>query len=816
MIISVSFLADEQDSVVTGVRIVEPPPNSHQALRGNLYAVVDVPVCQDPAALADRVLSAMQRTYYTVKGSQSQVTIETARQAQQILAAEVNRSALAPPWGVVVVSILPDRLAVTGVGSAFALVTGDDGTVHVVPAHRLAGAGDEDPQAPALWSLHRQKVVSPTAVLAGSGRWLTAVPVRTLAATAAYVDLANSQDAAQGLQDTAGRTDLPGLIIVAVPDGGAAGEAGPASSPAGPHVVDTPAPPPPGSAAARAGSSPGVDAAVRGLPTALNATPPVVRAPPPEMTAEAEAGEDSLPPSTALALAAGDEAGALPPPQSSASDARSSASGVDSGGPDAGAQDRNVTAGLGAALASATAQATAGARAGAARAREIFGSMLPDQVGPAETVAAAAASAVGYEHLEADATEGAAAPPKPVAPPFTPPPRATGSRARIAIAVSVILLLVIPAIVAARLLATPPPGVEEAAALLDLAEARLASGQDASDQEDLDTARKLLTEAQDFVSQAEGIVGRTARSSELLAEIQAELESVLGVIPLYGIGAPLTTFSDDADPQRIFVSGQDIYVLDPGRAQVVRYRLNADGESLEEEQGSVVLRAGDQVAGAVVGPLVDLAWQVPIPGYEDKANLLILDGSNQVFRYNQVDGPTRLDLGENSGWQRTTQLETYLDRLYALDEGANQIYRYPPGEYDQPPRNWFGAGTEVNIANARSLRIDGDIWILYADGKVVRYRDGEQVPFSLDDSVALPANPVDLWVGQDADSTLYVADAAGASLLLFDKDSGAYRGQFRAAEGTALQGLRAVFVDNIRDRLFLLTADGLYQQQNPL
>ena len=174
---------------------------------------------------------------------------------------------------------------------------------------------------------------------------------------------------------------------------------------------------------------------------------------------------------------------------------------------------------------------------------------------------------------------------------------------------------------------------------------------------------------------------------------------------------------------------------------------------------------------------------------------------------------TRLTAPPSWTWERTaagsttTQLETYLDRLYALDEGANQIYRYPPGQYDQPPGNWFDEGTEVNIVDARSLRIDGDIWILFDDGKVVRYRDGEQLPYSLDDSVALPADPVDLWVGQDADSALYVVDAAEQSVLLFDKDTGGYRGQFRAAEGTPLQDLRGLFIDNVRDRIFLLTGD---------
>ena len=159
MIISVSFLVDEQNGITPACG-----SSSRRPIRTRPSAAISTRWSMRPAArilpaLADRVLSAMQRTYYTVKGSQSQVTLETARQAQQIFAGEVARSMLAPPWGAVVLSILPDRLAIAGVGTAFALITGDDGTVHVMPPDRLADGASEGDQEPALWPLHRQKVV---------------------------------------------------------------------------------------------------------------------------------------------------------------------------------------------------------------------------------------------------------------------------------------------------------------------------------------------------------------------------------------------------------------------------------------------------------------------------------------------------------------------------------------------------------------------------------------------------------------------------------------------------------------------------------
>src|SRR5437016_3961536 len=70
----VAYLVDDQNGRPAGVRVVEPPVDTRQAMRGNLYAVVDLSGDNpELAAFAERLLSVIQRTYYTLKGSQSLV-----------------------------------------------------------------------------------------------------------------------------------------------------------------------------------------------------------------------------------------------------------------------------------------------------------------------------------------------------------------------------------------------------------------------------------------------------------------------------------------------------------------------------------------------------------------------------------------------------------------------------------------------------------------------------------------------------------------------------------------------------------------------
>lgn len=797
MPIHVSYLAEEIDGAARGVRVIVPMEGTSQAQRGSLCALVDVAGIAQADSLTDRLLSALQRTYYTERGTQSHVIMETVRKAKLMLESETAQTA--GPWraGVVCVGIMSDRIAVAGLGSTFALVSADGGAVSVHPPERLAEHMAGKPmKSLELWPLHRQKLDGPATLLAGSSRWLDLVAVRTLAATAAYVDAGNCVDAAEGLREQAGAEDVPGFVLVIDSDG------------APPAAGDEPPPPP-------SAPTPGKPPGGGGLPTAVNASPPVVSAPPPEAEdlppAKAPDEPASTQPTATIATAAlagqayarADYAAPAQPDGAASSAAATAA-------PDA----PGASASLGETSARLAAGAAVGARVGLSRARDFLGSMLPDSV-PATEMAPvamqAAASAGGMADIPAP-------PPKvrPATEPFVPPDPASGSRARILISAAVIILVLVPAVVAAVLWQRGAVGRAEADSLLNVAEARLASARSALDQSDNEVARQMLTEAEEYVLRAEEDFGSSTRSAELRSQIAQERKAVERVAPLYGLTTPLIRFAPDAEPQQVMVAGQDIYVLDTGRNVVTAYRLTADGEALADAaEGQVVLRSGAVVDGVTAGPLIDLAWQAPVPGFDDKSSLLVLDANNNVFRYNQqVDGASVVEFGAERNWQQASQIETFLGRLYVTDVGANQIYRYDPGRYDQPSE-WFVPETAVNLAGLKSMRIDSDIWLLFENGTVLRYRQGEQMPYSLDNSVAAPAEPADLWVGDVGDETIYLGDALAERILVFDKATGEYLEQFQAAEGTPLNGLRSLFVDAIHSTQYILTDSNLFQERLP-
>ena len=216
-----------------GVRVVEPAPESRQALRGNLYAIVDL-VGENPGRthLAESLLSAIQRTYFTRSGSQSQVLTEAVRQAR-FRVNEFNQSHPDQPvqLGVICAGLVRSRLMIAHSGPACAFITADDqiarypseiiqfGRRTSPPAGPSRGSVPNgiDEQAsvnPVNWEIYSQDVREHTALFMGTPRWLDVVPVRTIAGTVAYINSENCGDAASGLLATSRRPDLPGLLLV--------------------------------------------------------------------------------------------------------------------------------------------------------------------------------------------------------------------------------------------------------------------------------------------------------------------------------------------------------------------------------------------------------------------------------------------------------------------------------------------------------------------------------------------------------------------------------------------------------------------------
>jgi hypothetical protein len=751
----VTYLADENDLQPVGMRVIEPPADTKQAVRGNLYAVVELGGNEvERVRLSEHLLSAMQRSYYTAKGSQAVVLSEAMHQAQiAVDEFNANHPDATVNASMACVALLRRRLMIACSGSAFALVREgskiellphDPGTVQAVSGGESAPLKDQDILR---WELQP----GDAALVAGPG-WAERVPMRTLAATLAYVTPDNLEDASGGLLDASAGVRSPGLLLV--------------FEETSPQPVAKPT----------FLTSAGVRrAGVAGLPTSVGATLAVTGA--------------QLPPATP-----GGAVTSVPvvPPASTAP------------------VDRTVAA---SSPATNTQPAPENTARGIGRVAALFRTMLPEKRQPEDQQSVDDEPEIVQSLASASATP-APAHNQPSAPAFTPPAPSSGSRARLFIGLALLLLILVPVIVLAIYWQQGVTQRADADALITLAQARVDSAQDALDGDEQDTALSLLSEADEYLNSAEQIVGRTTAIDETSVVINRMLQDVMRVEPLYGLVSPLVQFPAGAQASQVLVIDQNIYVLDAVRQVIESFRLDSSLEIVPDTSGTVVLSQGDVVDGVTVGPLLDMTWQAPITGIQDRSALLVLDDNNRVFRFDpRVEGPSVLELADSDKWQDVRQIEVYQGRLYVADAGTGQIYRFEPGQYETAPTPWFAQ--PVNLSDMRTMRIDGEIWILLNTGQVLRYFDKQQVPFSLDNSVGLIEQPIDLVVGDDTNPYLYLVDRAGERIWVYDKN-GKYTKQFAAAEGHPLRGLSSLFIEDVTDLMYLLTDSSLYKHPLPL
>ncbi len=676
----------------------------------------------------------------------------------------------------------------------------------------------------------------------GTVRWLEAVQIRTIAGYVAHLSIENCRPAATGLAIEAGEINLPGLLFYAerMSDAWQPSDVAQKTSPltsrrSGPH--------------GRAG----------GLLTSVNAKPPLrdIPAAPPEVPLHTP----DMRPSATVHLSPLGEQAAPAPPDMVASDTAADPNKISAGadidrvhgngdwnvadaataqdalqsstddeetvvefdaeftGEPIGPQLGEIAPETPSLLERITTGATSALVVGYTRSRELMGGMLPDRE--------ATTPSVNRYRPSAQATASAATQRRPVyadvseriheavaaAPVFAPPAPAAGGRQRLFVLLAILILVLVPTIVyTVANVVTSESDLSRGQNLLDMAQVRVDNGLLALDSDDVEIARSMCLDAQSLLVEGSAISGRSERTAIMSEEIERCLNATMDTEYLFELAEPMVRFSADAEPQRVLVADEHIFVLDTGRQLVEHYQMDGARQFVPDRVPLVAVAEGQVIDGVTVGRLVDMAWQPIVAGYQERPSLIVLDRNNHLFRFDpRVEGATHVPLAQPAPLQAPNQMEVYLGRTYISDEGLNQILRYNAGRLDEQPEPWFDAEANPDLAGVIRMAIDGDIWLLYNRGSLIRYSVGLQSPFSLGGGSVVAGQAVDMVLGDEVYASIYVADAAQERILVFDKATGAYDFQWVAPEGDPLRDLRGLFIEPIDGNLYILTKSSLYQ-----
>ncbi len=197
---------------------------------------------------------------------------------------------------------------------------------------------------------------------------------------------------------------------------------------------------------------------------------------------------------------------------------------------------------------------------------------------------------------------------------------------------------------------------------------------------------------------------------------------------------PIITLPAGSEIRSLALQGLDLYVLDSAVGLVYRVRLSPDGLSAAGTDAITSMRNGATVDGLPIGTLIDIA-------FDENMNAIAALDSNGVLvrcppRFILECDATRVLAAET--WGNPIAIQLWQGRLYVLDIGVGQIWRYDSAgnSFPNSPTDYFrGQVRPSNMANVVDFEIstDGTVFILYNDGVMARYFGGQPQSFIFSD-----------------------------------------------------------------------------------
>lgn len=304
--------------------------------------------------------------------------------------------------------------------------------------------------------------------------------------------------------------------------------------------------------------------------------------------------------------------------------------------------------------------------------------------------------------------------------------------------------------------------------------------------------RAALTE----ISRGRSISADDVRLAGLQTQAEQGLARLDAVVDLGAAGLRRVLAFDGAitapfAPSAIASGGDALWLVDSQRGRV--FRVATDGQQAPAE----VYRVDSTYGGIVAGGPSAVTWDA------EGGRLLILDSARHLFELTPGEQPIPLPVRGIGELKSAAAIASYDGNLYVLDPAGGEIWRYLPGGdgFDSERTNTLGG---IDIADSRSLAVDGEFYLLGAAG-VRHFRQDRELP-PLFKGVDRPlSSPAALAVDPSRRLT-YVADRGGRRVVVSDGD-GNYQKQYRHPQFFDLRGI-ALAPDGAT--VYALTGDGIY------
>ena len=246
----------------------------------------------------------------------------------------------------------------------------------------------------------------------------------------------------------------------------------------------------------------------------------------------------------------------------------------------------------------------------------------------------------------------------------------------------------------------------------------------------------------------------------------------------------------------IIVQGNEAFVLDRQAGRIYRCAIST-------KECSTALQQGDTAGEQKVGQLSHMTLRV--------GTLVALDQSFVSYVFNGDTGAWEAQpLGASEAAQQPLDIASYDGNLYLLGARQGQVSKYFSGRYGDPPDDWIkeAASTE-QMQNPVAMGIDGSIFVLLADGRILVMQGGKVSNVLTPKSGSATAPFTTLFTSTDTQD-LYLFSPSDGSVVRVSKE-GEVRATYKAQDGTLSGPVSGMTVDEGRGKLFFLEGGRVYE-----
>lgn len=276
-----------------------------------------------------------------------------------------------------------------------------------------------------------------------------------------------------------------------------------------------------------------------------------------------------------------------------------------------------------------------------------------------------------------------------------------------------------------------------------------------------------------------------------------------------------------ASYSRVILDGLDLFLLDRTNGVVYQAIISdVDGLTFSRKPSPIPnMRTGQTVNGYPIGEIIDITFS------KIDEQIFALDTNGVLIRcqrrLTQDCQTERLLNYEN--WQDPKAVAMFDGRLYLLDPGANQIWRYDRGggsNYAVSRGYEYFEGRNVSnadITQAIDFVIDsrGIVFVLLRDGTMLRYQSGERIDFIYADFP--PGQELDAAHSMFLDDSplsegIYITNRGNRTIYEVSK-GGTRRNSFRVLDESIFETLSGAVADAGLQVIYAISGNSVFALQ---